>query len=31
VNGVGLIAMADERSIDDINNNPANIYHRPNR
>lgn len=30
VNGVGLIAMADERSIDDINSNPANIYHRPN-
>jgi len=22
--------MADEQAIDDINNNPANIYHRPN-
>ncbi len=26
VNGVGVIAMADNKSIDDINNNPNNIY-----
>ena len=31
VSGVGLMAMADEQSIDDINNNPNNAYHKPNK
>lgn len=30
VNGVGLMAMADEQSIDNINNSPNNVYHKPN-
>jgi len=30
VSGVGQVAMADEQSIDDISNNPANAYYRPN-
>jgi len=27
VSGLGLVAMADEQSIDDISNNPASAYH----
>ena len=30
LSGIGLVARADKQSIDDINNNPNNVYYRPN-